>query len=181
MAKPPKKNKLSAADKLFVMHMTRPGTPTFNNATQSYIAAFKPKIDELNNEGRWVTQRAKPRTQNEEEEEVKPARKYIQSERQKAYEVCKTMGGRLFSRVHIKDACDERLRKLFGDNDQLDLRHAQLLFQDEDKHVSLAALRDANKLKKRVNDDPVLPPNAQPITNIEIVIGKDMVKATTTP
>lgn len=76
------------------------------------------------------------------------------------------------SKDSIRARIQKRMLKLFNDNDALDERLSHLAFQNTDLHVALAATRDVNKLKKRISDEPALPPGAAPITKIEIVMPK---------
>lgn len=163
MKKTKKKNrkvkaaKLSVNEKLFVRHMTRIGYETFNNATWSYIAVYKPNIETLSKESPY--------------DMVDGLKVYGKSPYQKTYDICRTEASKYFAKPHIRDAIDKRMLEMFGEDDKADLRHAQLMFQTEDLQVSLAALRDRNKLKKRIgSDEPSVPLGAQPITHVQIVM-----------
>lgn len=153
----PKKQKPKIKERLFVANMTRIGTDTFNNATWSFIRAYRPDIEFLSQEPIPTTVDGKPH--------------FEKSPFQRAYDICRTEASKLFAKPHIKDAVNSRLLEMFGDDDKADLRHAQLMFQDADLGVSLSAIRDRNKLKKRVGaDEPPVPLGAQPITHVQIVM-----------
>ncbi len=146
-----KGEKLKPQHEMFCVHMTRPGAPTFNNAALSYACAYNPKMFQLSREV--------------------PEGKTISPYHQ-AYESCSANGSRLIGSDRIRKGIQKRMLKLFHDNDALDERLSHLAFQNTDMHVALAATRDVNKLKKRLNDDPLIPAGAAPITKIEIVMPK---------
>lgn len=136
---------------MFVAHYTRPGAPTFANATMSYACVYKPEMFKL----------------SREIPEGKTRSPY-----QAAYDVVNSMASKLYANTSIQTAIKRRMLKLFNDTDELDSRLTKLAFQDDDIHVSLAAMRDVNKLKKRLNDEPAIPPGAAPIARIEVVMPK---------
>lgn len=146
-----KHEKLKPQHEMFCVHMTRPGAPTFNNAILAYACVYRPEMFTLSREV--------------------PEGKKI-SPYQQAYDSCNSSASKLFSKDNIRARIQQRMLKLFNDNDALDSRLAHLAFQSEDLHVSLAATRDVNKLKRRISDEPAVPPGAAPITKIEIVMPK---------
>ncbi len=155
MKKPDKKRKkqtgLKPQHMMFVMHMTRPGAPTFNNATIAYACVYAPDLFKLSRviaEGKNI------------------------SPYDAAYQSVAASASKLLNKDNIQAAINKRMLKLFHDTDALDSRLAKLAYQDADLHVSLAATRDVNKLKKRLNDEAAIPPGAAPINRIEIVMPK---------
>lgn len=152
--KPVKRTKLNAKHAAFCVHFTKPGAPTFNNATLSYAIVYNPGIFKLSRE-----------VKRSKEGEALGDSPY-----KRAYDSCGANAARLLGNDRIRKLVQQRLLKIFGDDDAMDERLAQLALQDEDRSVALSAVRDRNKLKKRLADEPAIPPGAEPISKIEIVV-----------
>lgn len=158
-AKNESKRKLNLKWLLFCRYFTQPGSDTFNNGTISYALAFGYKLDKLSRE----------RTYDLPEDN--PMRKIIKhSEYDRACHACAQGALDLMRKPEITTQIRDNFYNLFGDEKSIDARHSQIIYQQEDHSTSLAAIREANRLKKRINDEPTPPPNAQPITRIEIVM-----------
>lgn len=143
---------------------TRPGSETYNNATLSYAEAYSYDLDSMSRDAEYD----KPK-------DIKNRKKIRESEYDRACAVCAVSGKYLLRNPKILDKIKKRYLELFGDNDSIDAEHAKVIYQDEDWNVKLSAIRDANKLKKRLGiDDDTKDPNAQPVTRIEIVLSENM-------
>lgn len=149
-----KEKLLKTQHRRFVENMTRPGSDTFDNMTRSYAAVYYQNIESLSRIGK-----TDPKT-----------KKTSPSPYEKACSVCAVRGHELVRNIKISEAIKQRLLKLFGDNDEADSQHARILFQNEDKNVALSAIMARNKLMKRITDEPPVPPNASPISAIEITM-----------
>lgn len=154
-----KGKRLNIKWKLFCRYFTQPGAETFNNATWSYALAFGYDLENLSKEHIYDLPEG-----NEE-------RKIIElSPYDRACNVCAVEGRRLLRTPQIQQEILDRMYELFGDDKAVDAEAAKVIYQNHDLSAKNTAIRARNQLKKRINDEPVLPVNAQPITQIEINI-----------
>lgn len=158
---PPDKTKEkqeNARHELFCIYFTRPHTDTFSNSTLSYAESFDFDLDNLS--------RKQPKS--------KKGKKFEMSPYDKAYATCAVSGRRLIRKDNILKKINKRLEALYGSEGELNAELAKVAFQDNDYGSKLTAIRDINKLHRRLSpkedlDNP-LDAAAQPITRIEIVM-----------
>ena len=134
-----KRQELSIKDlyfcKLYIEHDVWRG-----NATMCYSEAFNYNLEEL----------SKVRPKNGE------------SEYEKKHRVCRVMGARLLAKTSIQKHCNKLLKKLFTAK-AVDRELTRVMTQDEDRASKMAAIREFNKLKKRITDKLDLTSKGQPI------------------
>ncbi len=147
--------KLNQSEELFCIFITRPRTETFDNNTLSYADAYNYKLEDLDNKKK----KAKGGKRNT-------------SEYDRAYAVCAVEGGKLFKKPYIQARIQFKLNELYGSEDSINAHLAHIAYQMDDRSVSLSAMRDINKLRRRlgpqVEDDDT--DDAQPIQSIEIIM-----------
>lgn len=153
--------KLNMKQELFCVFITRRGTETFNNATLSYAEAYNYKLDTLSTKVKID----------------KKGKVVENSPYDRAYNVCSVEGKRLLRNPKINEIIENRLNELYGSENAINARLAKIAFKEEDDAQSLVAIRDINKLRRRLNPKPEDPEDGdapQSITRIEIVMPEGM-------
>lgn len=144
---------LNLKNELFCQYYTN---ELFGNATLSYSAAYGIELLSLSR-----THERDPETG-----------KVIESEYKRKEAVCAVNGAKLLRIAKI----DARIRKLIKarfNDDVVDTEHMKVIMQNEDRGAKMAGVREYNRVKGRVKDpEQQLPPNATPITKIQIIMPK---------
>lgn len=153
----------NAQHELFCIYFTRSGTETFNNATLSYAEAYGFDLDNLSVEAIY-----KGKGKNKKLVEMSPF--------DKAYRTAGVSGKRLLKKDNISKRIDTKLNELYGSENAINARLAKIAFKEVDDSQSLIAIRDINKLRRRLGpkEDEDDGEKAQPITRIEIIMPKGM-------
>lgn len=157
-SKKPKKGKkvkkqrgLTVQQELFV-HFYTINDELRGNATLSYAEAYEYKLDELSNEDA-IYGEYDEKTGEGKGKLLEP------STRAKAINVCAASSSKLLRNSKIQDRKVELLNTLLRD-DYVDSQMVRWIQDDTEPATSIAAIREYNKLKKRVDDSP----NTGPIT-----------------
>lgn len=151
---------LNARQELFCVYFTRPGTETFNNATLSYAEAYDYFLETLSKKAKYKNKKL-----------------VQQSPYERAYNVCSVEGRRSLRNPKINEKIEAKLNELYASENAINARLAKIAYQETDPSVSLTAIRDINKLRRRLTpkEDPDAPGDVvQTITRLEIIMPPGM-------
>lgn len=137
------KRELTPKQKLFCYNYFK-NNELFGNATLSYASAYGFKLDTLSIEAIYS-----------EPDENGKQEKLEDSPYDRAYEVCKNGGNRLLTNAHIDNYGSQLLRELMTP-DEVDSELSWVLKQRKDMSPKVAAIREYNRLKNRVKDNPLI-------------------------
>lgn len=115
------------------------------NATLCYAEAYGYDLESMSTENEKVME------WNEKKEKNELVEKEGTSERAKAENLCATCGRQLLRKPKIEDEIIRLYNELLRD-DVVDSRLSELIIQKEEPATAIAAIREYNKLRKRVTD-----------------------------
>lgn len=85
-----------------------------------------------------------------------------------SYHVCATEASKLLKKPKVKAYVDKLLTDQGLTDEFVDLRLKQIIIQDEDKKVSVAAIKEYNKLKARITDKSEIAMKFKDVTDEEL-------------
>jgi hypothetical protein len=131
-----KERELNVCQRLFCL-LSANNYATFGNATLSYVEAYAYKLEGLSKE--------KPFD--------KKTGKYLDSEYDKLYNQASAEASRLIRNPKVKEEIN-RLLALQISDERVDLELFKTIAQDTKLEAKVSAIREYNKLKKRVDEKP---------------------------
>lgn len=129
------KDKLNLKQELFCRYYTQ-NPELFGNATLAYAEAYGYDLQSL----------SRIRLKDENGREIIGSSEY-----DKSYNVCSVNGYKLLIKTHIQEFM-RKCRLEMKTNDVIDSELIKIILQDHDRPSKISAIREYNKLEKRVSE-----------------------------
>lgn len=129
-------------------------TEYFGNGTHAYAAAYDYELETLSREPVYETIYSEDDPEGEGDGFGR-RKKVDDSPYDKACNVCAVEAGRLLRSPQVQ----ERIRELLNEwmtNEAVDAELAKVIQQDNERAPKVAAIREYNKLRKRIDDGPTI-------------------------
>lgn len=136
--------KLNLRQNLFCQYFVK-NSELRGNATLCYAEAYGYDLDSMNTENEKIQKWNEAKEQFEEEEVLGS------SERSQAENVCANSAHFLLRNPKVNDYIIKLYNELLRD-DVVDSRLSELIMQDNEPATAIAAIREYNKLRKRITD-----------------------------